>query len=369
MALLDGLLNPIGGVVGGLLGGGSGGSGNTNGGGLLAPITGIVGGGSGGGSGSGSGTGLLGPILNSNGLLDGLIDVRLLDQDALLRLDLLPQVNGDGLLSLSLLDKDGDGLIDVSLLNKAIDISILDPDGGLIGIDILDTITIDLDLDGDRDNNGVPDNSTNPDDFDVVIIGTDATDRETISLDQTTYFDGRGATDFAIYTASATQFAYAVGSNGIFIANDQKVDYLLDVERVVFSDGTLHIDTGAGETSGFAYRIYQAAFDRAPDAGGLDYWIDVLDSGAKDAFDVAADFLYSVEFQRTYGQLSNQAFIEELYENILQRDGDAAGIRFWVNELDSGSRDRAEALVGFTESAENIGLVGQVIEDGFFLST
>ncbi|WP_312796715.1 DUF4214 domain-containing protein [Tianweitania sp.] len=371
MGVLGNTLGGLGSALDGLLGGGQGGNGSGGGssgglgsgglGGLLTPVI--------GGSGDGSGGASAGASVNTTGLLDGLVNVNLLDQQALLRLGILPDSNGSHLISLSVLDSDGDGLVDVGLLNNGINASLLDRDGdGLIDVNLLDTINLGLDTSGDLDNNGVPDNSTSQGDFDVVLMGTEGTDRFVLDTTQSFYVEGMGDTDWVSYGASASGFNYAAEANGVFISNGDKVDYLQNVERIAFSDGTLHLDTGIGETAGYAYRIYQAAFDRAPDAAGLDYWIDVLDSGAKGMTEVAADFLASREFQQTYGALSTQDFIEELYENILQRAGEDAGIDYWTDQLDAGAQSRAQVLAGFSDSAENVALVGATIDNGFFLA-
>ena len=57
-----------------------------------------------------------------------------------------------------------------------------------------------------------------------------------------------------------------------------------------------------------------------------------------------------------------------LYENVLGRAPDGGGNDFWVDALDDGSISRAQVLVGFAESSENVELVATVIGDGFFLS-
>lgn len=371
MALLGG---GLGGVVDGLLGGGSGGSG---GGGLLSGVLGgVLGAGSGnGGVGGGLVDGLLGGDvlgqllgngLNTDGLLDGLARIELFEEGALLRLGILPDPDGDGLVDLSLLNTTG-GLVGLDVLDDALGLDLLDTDGdGLINLSLLDVIQINIDLDGDLDGDGVPDDSTDPDDYDVVQMGTARPDQFVIGAEKT-YIDGLAGIDTASYGASAAGFTYAVGANGIHLYDGTKVDYLQSVERVKFSDGTLALDTGIGENTGMAYRIYQAAFDREPDVGGLKFWLDKIDSGT-DMHSVASDFLFSREFQQTYGNLTNQDYIEELYQNILQRAGESAGITYWTQQLNSGSFDRAQVLVGFSESSENVELTGTVIADGVFLA-
>jgi hypothetical protein len=71
-------------------------------------------------------------------------------------------------------------------------------------------------------------------------------------------------------------------------------------EFVVASDPTVH--------AGQVYRLYGATLARQPDAGGFAGWVATLDNGAG-VTDTAAGFVGSVEFQATYGALSNTAFV------------------------------------------------------------
>ncbi|NRR32300.1 DUF4214 domain-containing protein [Oxalobacteraceae bacterium] len=135
------------------------------------------------------------------------------------------------------------------------------------------------------------------------------------------------------------------------------VDMLFGVERLQFSDGAvaLDIDGHAGQ----AYRLYKATFDRAPDLPGLGFWINHMDHGMT-IEEVAGHFMNSDEFGRTYGSLSNEAFITQLYRNALHREPEAAGLAFHVNNLEHGM-SRAIELVGFSESDENQAqVIGQI---------
>ncbi|MBH1973781.1 MAG: DUF4214 domain-containing protein [Rhodobacteraceae bacterium] len=99
------------------------------------------------------------------------------------------------------------------------------------------------------------------------------------------------------------------------------------------------------------YRLYQATLDRAPDAAGQASWTDALASGAKNIIQVAAGFEGSQEFQKVYGALNNAAFVELMYQNVLNRAADSAGLASWTAKLDGGM-SRAQVIVGFSESAE-----------------
>jgi beta-glucanase (GH16 family) len=107
------------------------------------------------------------------------------------------------------------------------------------------------------------------------------------------------------------------------------------------------------EHVGQAYRLYDL-FDREPDIGGLSSWVKALDEGVK-LTDVARGFLLSDEFTHNFGALntlSNEAYVNVLYENVLERSADWGGFDGWVNALNQGA-SREAALIGFTESSEN----------------
>ncbi|WP_298128237.1 DUF4214 domain-containing protein [Brevundimonas sp.] len=105
-------------------------------------------------------------------------------------------------------------------------------------------------------------------------------------------------------------------------------------------------------------RLYDATFKRLPDVGGLTGWVNAMKGGTA-VSDIAAAFAGSAEFQATFGALSNQAFVEQLYRFCLNREGDAGGIAGWVAALNGGT-SRASVLLGFSESAEHIALTANL---------
>src|SRR6056297_4293987 len=68
-------------------------------------------------------------------------------------------------------------------------------------------------------------------------------------------------------------------------------------------------------------RLYEAAFDRPSDAGGLTYWVGRRDAGVS-LGRIAAWFAASPEQLARYGALSDRGFVEQLYRNVLDREGD-----------------------------------------------
>ncbi len=127
-----------------------------------------------------------------------------------------------------------------------------------------------------------------------------------------------------------------------------------------FQDALVFFDDSG--TEGQAYRLYQAAFNRTPDAGGLGFWIGAMRNGVT-LLDVANGFYGSGEFQSTYGQVTDSQFLTLLYRNVLKRAPDQGGLDFWVKAMQSGT-PRAQVLQEFSESGENRANVAAVIKAG-----
>ena len=87
----------------------------------------------------------------------------------------------------------------------------------------------------------------------------------------------------------------------------------------------------------------------------MGHWIDELDAGAGDIVWLARNFLYSGEFTETYGQaaaMSNLSFLDLLYDIAFERDPDADGLQYWMGQLAAGV-ERERVVASFSESFEN----------------
>jgi len=100
-------------------------------------------------------------------------------------------------------------------------------------------------------------------------------------------------------------------------------------------------------------RLYQAAFNRAPDKAGLTAWVAAVNAGTSIST-VASLFTQSTEFSTLYGSAtpSGSAYAAALYQNVLGRAPDAAGLAAWTAALNAGTVNAAGALLGFSNSAE-----------------
>lgn len=175
-------------------------------------------------------------------------------------------------------------------------------------------------------------------------------------------FNGGSGLDFLIMTGNIDEYRINGTANN-FVLQDklgqEGTDRVQNIERLLFNDYALAFDVNG--SAGQAYRLYDAAFSRAPDLEGLGYWIDQLDHGM-DLESVANAFYQSKEFQTRYGShISNEKFITTLYHNVLHRAPDLDGFNYWNAKLSSGDYTRAEVLLNFSESAEHQAqIIGQI---------
>ena len=135
------------------------------------------------------------------------------------------------------------------------------------------------------------------------------------------------------------------------------------IERVMFTQSDDIIALSLDGKLGQAFRLYTAAFDRAPDETGLGFWLNVAQRGVS-LPEMARGFIASKEFADLYGaQPADAAFVAALYQNVLHRPGEADGVRFWIDALGRGV-DRGEVLAAFSESKENQEQVVELIGNG-----
>ncbi len=240
------------------------------------------------------------------------------------------------------------------------------------------TYTVSITVNGVADTlNGTagPDVLTDPTGGPSVINGLDGSDTITGGSGDDTLNGGAGL-DVALYgSARAANSFLRLGNGDVQISGPEGVDTLHEVERAVFVPETvglrpLALGFDLDGTGGKAYRLYQAAFDRVPDEGGVGFWMYYIDRGFS-LIDAAANFMGSAEFKGLYGDNpSNEQFMNLLYANVMNRAPDD-GYYFWLDALygrgqfEGTVSSRPFVLQRFSESAENQANVIGVITDGF----
>lgn len=176
--------------------------------------------------------------------------------------------------------------------------------------------------------------------------------------------DGGSGIDTAVFSGTYKQYQVNLQSGSVVdsVAGRDGTDTLTNIERLQFSDTTISLDVTG--TAGQGYRLYKAAFDRAPDAEGLGYWINSFDHGAW-LTGVANSFVASPEFQAMYGaNSSNDTFVTLLYQHVLHRTPDNQGLAYWNTELNSGHMSRGAVLASFSEAPENVEQTAPLVANG-----
>ena len=174
--------------------------------------------------------------------------------------------------------------------------------------------------------------------------------------------DGGAGRDVVVF--SGARVNYEVQAADGYTVRDlasSTASTLSNVERLHFADGSGVALDGTGH-AGQIYRLYETAFNRAPDVGGMGFWLNLMDNGM-DLLTVAAGFANSDEYASVYGNGNDAQLVAQLYLNSLDRSYDEAGFQHWLAHLHNGMSD-AQLLVQFSESEElQVRLTG-IIEQG-----
>jgi hypothetical protein len=96
-------------------------------------------------------------------------------------------------------------------------------------------------------------------------------------------------------------------------------------------------------------QLYLAYFGRPMDWSGIDFYTG---HGSIDVFALAPSFATSHESMQLYGSTFGAAQVNAIYQNLFNRDAEAAGITFWTNAVNSGHMDAASAALAIMLGAQ-----------------
>jgi hypothetical protein len=123
--------------------------------------------------------------------------------------------------------------------------------------------------------------------------------------------------------------------------NAQRTVYFLTSPESIAKNGTL------ADNASFVTALYELLLRRAPDQGGLDWYVSLLNSGTRRSA-VVFSFLSSTEYRQrftcTYGAVNPscngsesvdpvQSFVSQSYRDILHRAPDGAGLAWWTSYM------------------------------------
>jgi len=116
-------------------------------------------------------------------------------------------------------------------------------------------------------------------------------------------------------------------------------------------------------------KLYVAMFNRAPDACGLYYWLNVPNFTLEE---MAANFFKQPETKEKYpSSLTCAEFVETVYANLFNRAPDPSGLAYWVDALESGSISRSLFILAVINGAQGADAVilANKTEVGLYFAT
>jgi hypothetical protein len=177
--------------------------------------------------------------------------------------------------------------------------------------------------------------------------------------------DGGDGVDTAVFAGKRADYTVAAAAGGYTVsaaAAGGLADTLVNIERIQFSDSGLALDSNG--SAGQLFRLYQSAFNRAPDVGGAGFWLKAMDNGLT-LEQIAAGFTQAPEFKNLYGDTTDPvALVTSLYHNALDREPEPGGMQFWLDVLARGV-SVPQVMLGFSESPESQGLNAALIANGY----
>ena len=109
------------------------------------------------------------------------------------------------------------------------------------------------------------------------------------------------------------------------------------------------IESRKDQIAGYVERLYTVILGRASEEPGKTTWTNTLFGNAISAADAAYEFAFTPEFVNQ--NVSDEEFVTRFYQALLDREPDDGGLETWTNALKSGV-SRKFVLEGFMESAE-----------------
>lgn len=99
------------------------------------------------------------------------------------------------------------------------------------------------------------------------------------------------------------------------------------------------------------YRFYKGLLGRNPDSGGYKFWTQKLAGDRLTPEKVAQQM---IDADKKVQQKSTAQFVEDLYKNMLLRNADSGGKKYWVDQLNGKKVTRQKAAAHFATTSEAI---------------
>lgn len=159
--------------------------------------------------------------------------------------------------------------------------------------------------------------------------------------------------DNDIYTNQRLLVMSAVVDIQSKIASNKQVEALLKADMKPAQLYQHLLDEPYFANMGFIGRVYQAILYRQADLDGARYYHHMLLNGMS-KLQMVQQFLGSKEFQSTYGELSNEQFIDLAHLNIVGQSPLSEDADFFSDLMNNQGLSRAQLLLVFIDSSDYI---------------
>ncbi len=116
--------------------------------------------------------------------------------------------------------------------------------------------------------------------------------------------------------------------------------------------------------------FYRGVLGRLPDDSGFAYWLQQFRTaqcqGASAVVAQANNISYAFTTSTEYvnRNRTNAQFVGDMYDTFLRRGGDAAGVQFWLGQLNTGAQSREQVRQSFLGSTEFTNRVNAIVAQG-----
>ena len=129
-------------------------------------------------------------------------------------------------------------------------------------------------------------------------------------------------------------------------------------------------DTSARAEVNVVIDFFRGILNRLPDTASFNYWLGRMRTaqcaGAGAVYAEVNNSSYNFIFSAEYAgrNRNNTQFVTDMYYSFLRRGGDAGGVQYWINELNTGARTIANVRDAFIASPEFNTRVNAIVAQG-----
>lgn len=174
--------------------------------------------------------------------------------------------------------------------------------------------------------------------------------------------DGGPGSNTSVYAGVTKNYAVTIYAGQATYEIHDKIgtdgtDSLTNTQHLLFADGTIDsssfVKVAASNADTFKPldALYASYLHRAPDAAGIDYWTAQVFDGMT-LEQVSRSFYVQPEAQGAVPSSGTpQGIVAAVYQDALGRTPDAAGLQYWVGELQQGHIDNGLLMLAVINGA------------------